>query len=350
MISLRQLIKSLFYLEFYTLSNFPRSLANLIISDFLIKKHIKKIYKNSFKIKGSKEFSFEIQSTSSLRMDATYQIVIKNLSEIFFKFFIKNAGPALRGMACDTFKTQTHDYFAAYFKQQEEDLGTGSEDLTRLFKYSINKKDFKEFKKSLGIFYLVAASKKCSLATLYKKKLNSKKFNLKIKKQEWISLSQAYPYSQLFPSFKIEAGYLLPPFRGFKSRSFFKAENYKKQRRSAINSSLLYFNNLEKSQLTSSGSQSYDSSTPTKKKELGTALNKKSSTAKSPFGTFCGESVVGGEIPLYNDNVSHTDSTQAMLFQQKNETSSKSKKLYNNIYSLSHRERWEVENDWNFYP
>ena len=24
------------------------------------------------------------------------------------------------------------------------------------------------------------------------------------------------------------------------------------------------------------------------------------------------------------------------------------KKLYNNIYCLSHRERWEVENDWNF--
>ena len=55
-----------------------------------------------------------------------------------------------------------------------------------------------------------------------------------------------------------------------------------------------------------------------------------------------------------NENIALRNSNSENLFKVNtlkgfNKVETPLKKIYNNIYSLSHRERWEAENDWNFF-
>ena len=56
------------------------------------------------------------------------------------------------------------------------------------------------------------------------------------------------------------------------------------------------------------------------------------------------------KMKLYKNKLEDVNqlSTQGIVSKSFQSVTSKTKKLFNNIYCLSHRERWEVESDWNF--
>jgi DNA-directed RNA polymerase beta' subunit len=221
---------SLFYLEFYTLSNFASPLIQFIISDY--------VSRNALNFK---------------KLKKTYKTILKNLSEIFFKIILKNAGYSLKAIAC------TKNIMAPDTKVSRNNSENKLVVLNK--KDKINKKDFQEFKNSLKIFYSVA-------------NINCSAINIK----KAVSLSPPY-LSTYFPSTAFSSPYSHKSGRG--------AEGEYGEIRGQVRLS------------------------STQKLKKGPSLKMSEEKEQDTFVT-------------------------------------PKKKLYNNIYCLSHRERWEVENDWNF--
>jgi len=260
-------IKSHFFLEFYTLSNFPNSLANFIISNFLIKSALNiKTIKNNAQIALNNEAKNQLSVSLKNKTDFYMLLcrITKNLSEIFFQIFLKNG-------------SAKHSVSARYkIKTLLKPIALNKTD-----KDKINKKNLNSFKKILGMFYLIS-------------NLNSSNLNIK------------------------KAG---------------SSDNL---------SDLL----LHKSDWTESFTQILNKNLVTKKVQKVLALAKTKTFNLACKDKFQEEKKFTLGTPHIFSTKGYQPFADAPLYARSTER--EKKKLYNNIYCLSHRERWEVENDWNF--
>jgi DNA-directed RNA polymerase beta' subunit len=254
-------IKSHFYLESYTLSNFSMKLSEFLISYFLKKDALHIIRLNY------------------------YNIIVRNLNKIFFNIFLQNLVPT--------------------FTDSVLKLQNSKES---------SKKNKNVLKLHQNLIYFFMAQ-----PNMLKKK---KKFEFLNQITNWPSSSMTQnkiSKKDLAYAIKFKNSYGGTGLAKYTKTAFAYAESTSQKAESAafefdfINANI--FNKIFKNDLLykSSNQRSY-------------GMDSKSTL-----------------IPNVTSGLKQDGKVHQLL-----KDSTRKKKLYNNIYCLSHRERWEVENDWNF--
>jgi DNA-directed RNA polymerase beta' subunit len=254
-------IKSHFYLESYTLSNFSMKLSEFLISYFL-KKDALHITRLNY-----------------------YNIILRNLNQIFFNIFLQNLVPTF---ADSVLKLQSSK------------------------ESSKQKKNLLKLNKNLIYFFM-------SKPSMLKKK---KKFEFLNQMTNWPSSSMTQnkiSKKDLAYAIKFKNSYGVAALAKYTKTAFASAKSTSQKAQSAafefdfINANI--FNKIFKNDL------------------LDDLYNKRS------YGIDYKSTL----IPNVTSGLKQDGKVHQLL-----KDSPRKKKLYNNIYCLSHRERWEVENDWNF--
>ena len=267
------LVKSHSFLEFYTLSNFPTSLVNFIISTFLIKSVLSvKPIENSSPYKT--EPSVDQATPESKSTFDLYKSITKNLSEIFFQILFKKGSAKYNIAARYKIKQQN----ATKGQNPQEQISPQAQDFFKVAQPTKN--GIIAFKKQLSLYYLVS---------------NFKSDNVFKLKDNVVQRTKNQDLAQS----KGSAG------KNNLLGLFIQKSNWTVKLIQIIETNLVKKNVLQ----------------------LDRKLESNNSILASP-----------------NNNKT------SLLFGDPSVSSlkieSEHKKLYNNMYCLSHRERWETENDW----
>jgi len=387
-------------IELYTLSNFPISISNFLISNFFLDIVFSQQFKNKY-----------LPNVFPKRL---FKIIIKNLTLIFLKLFLKNKsfkysfwlrsinfvtgsqpqkGQPLKGVLTTSLRSASFKVSSDSFLKTSANYKPQSEAI-------LNKKKFNKIKNSLMNFYLIG-----NLNSLDQKLISFFYYlNKKYKQTEIKNLTDFQ-----LPSSKMLSGSPLTIETLFTNKiSMYKQNikelNWSNSLKNKIKDNFILKNkakldifqkdivmatdikNIKK------GILSFDW---TRSLGLSSQQNPRDYTSKSadadiknvisndfmnlvwPAAQFGNSQTSQTSQPVQNsiDNLCDTDisklecvpfegSVRTAAFQSvsqfplwgvkntqmlKNKIRDNStKKLYNNIYCLSHRERWQVDNDWNF--
>ena len=299
-------------IELHTLSNFPSSISNFLISNFLLntvfihpnqsnetdkkslipnKNIITSISKQNKVVLMKKQF-LDKKHNHNLQ-GKPFKIIIENLTSIFLKTFLKNKSSK----------------YSSWIRSINFKKNSGSVKNICSKDNTLNFKKFKKIKNSLINFYLIGklANEQRSLKELLKQsKIEPILFYKKIKS------NQPNDVEKLLTNKDMQSTTLYNYFQTNTNRE--ELLSWTKSLKNKIKENFIIKNKTKTENL-------FFQVDPLGQDNIENKIKKESLQGLNNYTKF-----------------SFTPSVKNVS----------TKKLYNNVYCLSHRERWEVDNDWNF--